>query len=511
MLNINFLILAFFVLLRIFCLAAYRADALSLEEKLGQLFVIPACPTREEDHEKDLQGALKNLFIGNFILKQGAPESHHLLIKKLRREAAQPLFFMVDAEWGLAMSLSEMVNFPKNLTLGAIQKKELLFHLGEEIGRQCRALGIHLNLAPVVDINSNPLNPIIHMRSFGERPQEVAQCGVLLMQGMMASGTLPCAKHFPGHGDTAVDSHKGLPVISCARDTLMKRELLPFKACIDKAIPAIMVGHLLVPALDERFPASLSEKIIEQLLKEELGFEGLVITDALNMKALTSLYSVEEIALRAFLAGNDLLLYGDHLSDGVDRILRDEVPRAYRALKKAYEQGIIQEEDLNARVQKILDVKMRCEPIPLEALSLEKATALKRALYREAITLLKMDETLLPLQEKRISFLSFGKTPVFEQLLRNHVEIARESDTVIIAIAEGCTAAQEAVRTLKRNGKKVILIFFTTPYISKDFPEGDLSIMAYEDDEEAQRAAFDLLFKGLEPRGELPIQRSPGQ
>ncbi len=320
-------------------------ERMSVDEKIGQLFMIPACPARqEEEHFEDLKRCLETWHVGGVILKQGTLASASLLLERL---SSYQLLYAIDAEWGLAMTLTDGVAYPKNVILGAIQDEELLYRVGEEIGQQCRALGVHINFAPVVDVATNPNSPITCQRSFGNDPHEVAWRAECVVRGMQAAGVMACAKHFPGHGGTVVDSHLELPVV-------MQMELEPFKRVIEAGVSCVMSGHLVVK---EGPPASLSGKIIQGVLRDELGFCGLVITDALNMRALTSHFSVEEIALQAFLAGNDILLYGDHIAPSVDRILRSDVPRAINALKQAYAQGIITERDLDLRVLKILRAK----------------------------------------------------------------------------------------------------------------------------------------------------------
>jgi beta-N-acetylhexosaminidase len=480
-------------------------NGLTLDQKIGQLFIVPVCPWRDEDHQKDLERALKEFFVGGFILKQGDIDSQKALIKNLLSHSAIPLLFVMDAEWGLSMTLSDAVQFPKNLTLGAIQNEQRLFQLGEEIGKECRAVGAQMNLAPVLDINANPNNPIIGMRSFGEDSAAVLKKGLLMMQGMHKGGVLTCAKHFPGHGDTAQDSHKELPSIMCSLNALKERELIPFQGCIQEGIPAIMTGHLHVPALDEKFPATLSRKVIDDFLKKQLHFEGLVITDALNMKALTATYSVEEIAVMAYLAGNDLLLYGDHIADTVDRILRDDLPQAFRALKRACQEGIIQEEELTQRVEKIMRMKEKIGSPSFEEISWELARDLKRTLYREAMTLLKNENELIPLKENKIGFVAFGDARILEKSLREKCSIFEESSLFVVAVADAVPEAREKVVELVKDNRRVILIFLTTPYALASFPPTEAVMMAYENDEEAQRAASDLLFGRLYPTGKLPV------
>ncbi len=324
---------------------------LTPEEKIGQLFVVPACPRFDS---KSLEKILATYHIGGVIVKQGHPKEQILFLNGLQEKASLPLLCSGDAEWGLGMRMEETLSFPKNEILGALEDRKLLYQVGKIIGEQCRTVGIHLNFAPVVDVNSNPDNTVIGARSFGADPHVVAECAVLMIQGMSDGGVLTCAKHFPGHGDTIVDSHVGLPLVPHTRKRLEEVELVPFKAAVKGGVDAVMTAHILVPAFDPKMPASLSAPTLEAL-----DFEGLMITDALNMKALTKNYTAEEIVVGALLAGHDLLLYGAHRYEDVEVILTKLIPVAYAALKKAYQQGIITDEILDYHVLKILRTKER--------------------------------------------------------------------------------------------------------------------------------------------------------
>ncbi|MDE3046180.1 MAG: hypothetical protein KGJ02_06010 [Verrucomicrobiota bacterium] len=352
------------------------AMAMSMEEKVGLLFVVSVSPTRGEDHFQDWDRLIEECHISNVLPKSSDFASYAKALARLQRKSKQPLLVLADAEWGLGMRITDALSFPKNGLLGAIQDLSLLKELGREIGREAVAAGIDINLAPVVDVNSNPNNPIIGLRSFGDKPEIVSPRAVAVMTGMQEMELRACAKHFPGHGDTAVDSHVGLPVVDHPLDAV---ELPPFQAQIDAGVTAIMTAHILVPALDPTWPATLSPSILTKLLREKMGFQGLIITDALNMNALADRYSPEEIALRAHEAGADLLLYGDHLSEGVDHLLRDQVPRAYRALLKAYQNGLFPLSRLDASVNRILPLKRAKEAPTLhifpEALELKEQLA----------------------------------------------------------------------------------------------------------------------------------------
>lgn len=476
----------FFILFVFFAqiLFAYEINSLSLEEKIGQLFIVPARYSEDGSHKQDLINIINNYHIGGIILKQGDPVCQVKLIEELQAESKIPLLCVQDAEWGLSMRLKNTVKFPKNLTLGAIQDNSLIYRLGKEIGRTCKLVGTHLNLAPVVDVNCNPKNLVIHTRSFGENPQNVTSKALAYISGLAFEGILTCAKHFPGHGDTAVDSHVDLPIINHPFERLVEIELVPFAAAIEAGIPCIMTAHLSLPTLDSFLPVTFSSKIVTELLKRQMGFQGLVITDALNMRALTNYYQTHEIGLKALLAGHDLLLYGDHIAPNIARILTQDVPQAFNRIKKAILDGELAEKELDAHVEKILKTKeslnfsLTSENL-LEEINSDEAKQLKRELYRSAITLVSDPLHLIPLSSS--------------------------DDAVIISLYETPTPEiVESIRQLQKE-KPVIVVLYQSPYSLFHFDKSMTLIMAYENDPDAEEAAKDLIFGNLIPTGKLPI------
>lgn len=476
----------FFILFVFFAqiLFAYEINSLSLEEKIGQLFVVPARYSEDGSHKQDLINIINNYHIGGIILKQGDPVCQVKLIEELQAESKIPLLCVQDAEWGLSMRLKNTVKFPKNLTLGAIQDNSLIYRLGKEIGRTCNLVGNHLNLAPVVDVNCNPKNLVIHTRSFGEDPQNVTSKALAYISGLAFERILTCAKHFPGHGDTAVDSHVDLPIINHPFERLVEIELVPFAAAIEAGIPCIMTAHLSFPSLEPLLPVTFSSKIVTELLKKQMGFHGLVITDALNMRALTNYYQTHEIGLKALLAGHDLLLYGDHIAPNIARILTQDVPQAFNRIKKAILDGELAEKELDAHVEKILKTKeslnfsLTSENL-LEKINSDEAKQLKRELYRSAITLVSDPLHLIPLSSS--------------------------DDAVIISLYESPTPEMvESIRQLQKE-KPVIVVLYQSPYSLFHFDKSMTLIMAYENDPDAEEAAKDLIFGNLIPTGKLPI------
>jgi len=363
-----------------------QLSSLSLAQKIGQLIHIAAYSNRDEAHTEEVLQHIREHHIGGLTFFQGKPEKQLALTRQYQAAAPVPLMIGIDAEWGLGMRLDDCLSFPFQMTLGAIPERELIVQMGQEIARQCQLLGIHINYAPVVDVNNNPQNPVIGFRSFGEKVEEVIARALAYMQGMQQQGIMACAKHFPGHGDTDVDSHFALPVISHSRQRLEQVELQPFRAMMAAGVGSIMVAHLHVPSLDPAAgrAASLSRPIVQGLLKEEMGFEGLVITDALDMKGVSQNDSPAQVGLKALLAGNDILLN------------MREVPQAIELMLQAVEQGQITEAEIEQRCRKVLAAKAwmglatALPPARLsrEQLHLPAALQLIEQLHRQSITVL---------------------------------------------------------------------------------------------------------------------------
>lgn len=476
--------------------AEKRLKAMTIEEKIGQLFIAPACPLGDEKHQKDLKRLVCDYHIGGVILKQGGPYQYRLLMDAIGQWAKYPLLFLADAEWGLGMRMKDTLSFPKNLTLGAIVDDHLIYLMGKEIGRQCRSLGIHINLAPVVDVNNNAHNPIIHMRSFGENPENVARKSHAYMKGLQEEGVLACAKHFPGHGDTTTDSHCNLPTICHSKEHLEQIELPPFDKMISENIACIMTGHLMVPSLSQK-PATFSKEILERLFQRK--FQGLLITDALNMKALTLNYPEEEIALNALLAGHDLLLYGDHIAPNIDRILNQDIPNAFAKIKKAYEEGSISEKQIDFHVLKILQTKEKLSSSTFEALTTEYGMTLKKELFKQAITLVRDEYQLLPL-----------KSQEYFSLHQDTLDLnnALPNTTVVVIIDDVNKLTEEKkqfINTIPSRCKNSLLVLYSSPYHLSLFKEFKTVVLSYENDPIAKEVTYDLLVGKYPFLGKLPI------
>ncbi len=454
---------------------------MSLEQKVGQLFVVPICPTHGQEHLDQVYKLLKDKHIGGVILMEGLSEKQSEIIQHIQDEQDIPLLTFQDAEWGVGMRLKDIPGLPRNLTLGAIQDLELLRAFGRELARQCRLYGIQGDFAPVVDVNSNPKNPVIGQRSFGEDPYEVARRGVAVMEGMREGGILACAKHFPGHGDTAVDSHHDLPTIG-------KMELIPFKTLIDGGVDMVMLGHLYFPALSD-LPSSMSKEIITGLLREKLGFQGLIITDALNMQALAKNFPLDQIFLRPLLGGADLLLTATSHPEVSAFLIQTAIPQAIEWIK-----ANVPEEIIDERVARILKVKQRAiPPMPPEN------PELGRTLYRHAVTLVGPK----PDFGSEIALVQSRPDPDFEHFLAlganvtiftfEEIDLAATYPYLIINIRKGDQPASLPDHAL--------VALFDTPYALHH----QWALVGYEDVLEAKEAVADALFGKLTPLGKLPI------
>jgi len=299
-------------------------NSLSLKEKIGQLMMIRAHSDLGPEHIAKIEGYIEEYAVGGLCFFQGTPEKQAELLNKYQAQSKLPLMVGMDAEWGLGMRMKKStISFPKQLTLGAITDDRMIYEMGREIGKQLLEVGVQVNFAPVADINNNPNNPVINYRSFGEERFSVASKSFLYTKGMQDEGVMACAKHFPGHGDTDVDSHQDLPVISHKMDRLDSLELKPFEILFDKGIQSVMVAHLHVPVIDatENLPTTLSPKAVNELLRKKMGFKGLIFTDGLGMKGVTKHHAPGIVEAKALAAGNDVLLLPQDLKATLSSIL----------------------------------------------------------------------------------------------------------------------------------------------------------------------------------------------
>ena len=400
---------------------------MTLDQKIGQLFMVQLSSAAPKKQLMKQLSLIEDQQLGGIIFSTGSPTAQLRLTNSLQSRARIPYLIAQDAEWGLAMRLDSVPRFPWNMSLGAIQDSSMIERVGYEIGQQFSRMGVHMNFAPVADSNTNPQNPIIGNRSFGQDPKEVTLRAMAYMKGLQQAGIFSCAKHFPGHGDTAKDSHKVLPYISGDKKRLDSIELYPFEMLADAGIESVMVAHLGVPAFEKRegFPSSLSKAVVTDVLLKRLQFRGLVVTDALNMKAVSTFAPPGEVELQAFLAGNDLLL------------MPEDVVSAVATFKKAYKQGLLSEIRLAASVKKILMAKYKAglnqwEPLPEEGLVADldpkSARILREELFEESMTVVKNDFALLPLknlEKKKIAYVHLGEasSEAFLSTLRKYAQV----------------------------------------------------------------------------------------
>ncbi len=383
---------------------------MSLKEQIGQLFMVAAYSNRDENHAKKIDVLIEKHHIGGLIFFQGGPLRQARLTNRFQQKSKIPLMISIDGEWGLAMRLDSTLKYPRQMMLGAIRDNALIEQMGEDIAEQCKTIGVHVNLAPVLDINNNPKNPVIGSRSFGEQKENVADKGIAYIKGMQNKGVMANGKHFPGHGDTDKDSHKTLPTVTASKQRLNQLELFPFKKAFDYNLASVMVAHLYVPALDSttNVATTLSKNVVQNMLKKELDFKGLVFTDALNMKGVSNYSSPGELDLKALLAGNDVLLFSEN------------VPLAIQKIEQAIEKGKVSKKEIAKRCRKILLAKKwlfksantRVDQTPSLLDSLNK-TAYKahiRKLTQASITLLKNQNNLIPL--KRLDTLNIASVAI---------------------------------------------------------------------------------------------------
>ena len=315
-------------------------DQLTQEQKIAQLMIIRAHSNLGNDHIKNVTDLIQKFNIGGLCFFQGGPIRQAKLTNYYQQISKTPLLICMDAEWGIGMRLDSVTLFPKNFALGAVQDTSTIYKVGNAIGYQCKRLGIHVNFAPVVDVNNNPNNPVINDRSFGENPMHVSAHAIQYMKGLQDAGVMACAKHFPGHGDVAVDSHLDLPIINKSIAQLNSLELYPFKQLIKDNVSSVMMAHLYLPSIDstKNLATSLSKKAVKELLKKDLKFKGLSFTDGLEMKGVTKYFPNAEISVQSLIAGNDVLLLPEDIELSIKKI--DSAITDGRICKKDFEKSV---------------------------------------------------------------------------------------------------------------------------------------------------------------------------
>jgi beta-N-acetylhexosaminidase len=510
---------------------------LNEEERIGQLFMVAAYSGGKNYNEEQVTNLINAHQVGGLIFMQGGAGRQALLTNQYQHEAQTPLLIAMDAEWGLGMRLDSVKNFPRPMMLGATRDTALVYKVGAAIAMQCKRLRVNIDFAPDVDVNNNAANPVINSRSFGEDKTRVARLGIAFMLGLQNNGVIACAKHFPGHGDTNVDSHKDLPLITKSFAQLDTLELYPFKQMIAAGVKSVMIAHLEVPALDttQHEPTTLSRNTVTNLLKDTLGFTGLVVTDALNMQGVTKYFPSGDADLRAFEAGNDILLFSQ------------DVPAAIGKIKNAIDSNLIPQTALETSVKKILAAKFDAGLAKWTDIDLTNITddlnryidPIRKQVAREAITLVKDDNQVLNKMNEnmRIGYVGVnasGPTPLYESLLdkfdvvdalwlpknctadsvQKDLESISKYDAVVVAVhnlnfspGNNYGLSDEEISFLQQAGcrNNVMITLLGNAYAQQYFCGSSSVIVGYEDDTITEHMMADILLKKIKPKGKLPV------
>ena len=500
---------------------------LSMDERIGQLYIVALYTNKDQNHISGVRKLVEQERIGGIILMQDDAEQEIALVNEFQKKSRVPMLFGMDAEWGLYQRIKTAHKFPWAMTLGAIQDNNLVYEMASKIAEDAKKMGIYWNFAPVVDVNTNPKNPIIGNRSFGSDVQNVIAKALAYAQGLQDNSVLAAIKHFPGHGDTDVDSHLDLPVVKHSLERLNKIELAPFKALMDKKIGGAMIAHLYVPQLEKgkNIPASISYDIVTNLLKNKFRYEGLVITDALNMNAVAKKYPAGELDLRAFKAGNDVLLFSQ------------DVPTGKKLIKEAIQKGEISEKRLEESVKKILKTKyllglQNLRPLSSEGinnvLNNDSHAKISEKLYANALTLLKDEKQLFPLREKEVYYLPLEEASheAFLQELSKEIKVKKISFKEILSIPENAVViiglhkdnstaykpyrvSWESKRLINqvKSRNKVILNVFGSPYALQDVDISGISsvLVSYENNPLSMKATAEAYLGKQKINGRLPV------
>ena len=510
----------------------HQFKSLNLDEKIAQLMVLRAHSNWEPKKIDSLAALIKQYNIGGLCFFQGGPVRQAIQTNNYQQIAKTPLLITIDAEWGVGMRLDSVEMFPRQLSLGAMPNNQLVYQMGAAIAAQCKRLGIQVNYAPDVDINNNPANPVINDRSFGQNKKTVIDYGIAYMKGLQDNGVMATAKHFPGHGDVSVDSHVDIPVVNKSREALDSMEIAPFKALIDAGIESVMVAHLSVPAIDngEKRPTSLSAKAINGLLKTELGFKGIAVTDALDMKAISNYYPEGEANVQAILAGNDMLC------------LPGDIGQSIKKVKEAIAEGRLSVKDIDTRVKKVLAAKYKYGLSQLQQIDTTNIIAdlnqsvgtLKAAMAKQSLTYVNANQRKLVKKGQRIAYLVLNAT--IANTISNALSVGYDAtvffskgtdtnylqsiekqlinyDQVIVGIhnynrrpANHFEIPSSILSFLNRSGHESWThIVFGNPYAVADFPRINNILFAYEDNMHTQNAAISWLEGKLEAEGVLPV------
>lgn len=527
-------------------------QSLNPDQRLGQLFMVAAFSNKDAAHVKQIEELVSRYNIGGLIFMQGGPYRQAVLTNRYQRAARTPLMISMDVEWGLDMRLDSSLHYAKQMTLGAVDDERYVYLMGREIALRLKQLGVHISFSPDVDVNVNPANPVIGNRSFGEEKEEVARRAVAYVKGLQDYGVMAVAKHFPGHGDTDTDSHLALPVVTHSLEQLRSIDLYPFRRTMDAGVMGVMVAHLFVPAVDttRNRATTLSAPVITGLLKDEMGYEGLIFTDALNMKGVTKFYKPGEVDALALRAGNDVLLFSE------------DVPTALGRIKDDLKAGAVDSNDVARRIRKILRAKYwaglnerphvdvaRFRPDMRtggDAPERPDAYVVQQQLYEHATTVVRNQRSLLPfraLDTLRIASVAIGTATEneFQRTIGHYAPVARFQvadryapdsvftkllpelrpyNVVIVSyhgmnntplhnfgLGDGALAFLQKLRA-DNPGQRVIAVPMGNPYALKNFDDAPWLVCGYEDNVASQRVVPQVLFGALPALGHLPITAS---
>ncbi len=512
--------------------AQKQLSEMTLEEKVGQFFMVSAFSNQGENHLKEIESLVKDQKIGGIIFFQGERENLKTSISRFQKASKIPLLVGMDAEWGIQMRIFGIERFPYAYTIGAANDLKLSKKIGAMMAQECRQLGIHMNFSPVADVNSNPENPVIGFRSYGENPYKVAEHVRATVKGIEENGVMTSIKHFPGHGNTDKDSHFELPTVSQSLKTINTVDFLPFREGIKAGASSVMIGHLNVPSLDNSgLPSSLSKKIIKGYLQDSLKFNGLVISDALNMKAVADKYGKSEVCVKAFEAGCDILLYPENVIESI------------AAICSKVKEGKITLLELDQRCLKVLKAKYKfvVNPTEFQSYSEGEIDWAKKDVYEKAITVLKNEKDLFPLKkmDRRIARISIGMhtSPFregidrFAKMDHYHFYTVQEAnerladklkfyDVIITAFHAGSVRPKndfgmpkgwrEWLANLPKD-KENALILFGNPLALKekcDLKEVNSIVLGYENNYIALERMSQFIFGAIPAHGKLPFSIS---
>ncbi len=515
-------------------------NSLTKEQRIAQLIMIRAHSNLGEKHVAGVTNLINKYDVGGLCFFQGGPVRQANLTNFYQSIAKTPLLIAIDGEWGLGMRLDSVINFPRQLMIGAVPDAKLVYQFGRAVGEQCKRIGIHINFAPDVDVNNNPNNPVINDRSFGEDKYKVALYGIQYMKGMQDVGVMGSAKHFPGHGDVDVDSHYDLPVINKTREQLDSLELYPFKQIIKEGIGSVMIAHLYIPSIDNtpNQATSLSNKNVTGLLRNELGFKGVTFTDALEMKGVTKYYPAGEAALQSLIAGNDVLLLPGDVEGSIQKILQ------------AVKEGRLKSDDIDARVKKVLRAKYDLglkEVKPIETANIVNdlnalTPQIKNEIAINALTLLKQSDKFIPFNKRKVAFIGIGtdQPNAFANRLKQDYgadlytfaykrdlgtvpmmayTLQQKYDMVLIGMHSynrvpknnfGISDPSVKLVNLIQSQMPAASFVFGNPYAIKNIAGSSTNLFAaYEDNDINHLVAADMLQGKVLPKGKLPVTVTP--